>query len=322
VSIGRWRRPAVGGQSWDRHVVALRGVGVLAALCLATIALMPAHASAESLCTDTWSGPSEGEWSTAGDWSTGKVPSSSDVACVGSGNTVKIASGTDVAGVLQGEGGVAISGGSLELTNTLEGSTIHSLRLTGGTLTGAGTLKVSGSLAWESGTMSGLGTTVLASSATGSKEGSGEVLLEQRTLINEGTFTLAKGLIRMGNGAEIKNTGTFVTNSEGTDLTVGEGAPPLFVNTGTLQKTATAESYVNVDFENKGTVNGKTGKISFNSSSVTVALTNGSVLEGSVLINGPSVTGDDFNSPNGTVTLQAGTLSMVSGDAATIAILY
>ncbi len=159
MSKGRWRRLILGNQSWDRllaHIVALRSAGVLAALILATILLMPANASAESLCTDTWSGPSEGEWSTAGDWSTGKVPSSSDVACVGSGATVKVASGSDVAGVLQGEGGVMISGGSLELTSTLEESTIHSLRLTGGTLTGAGTLKVSGSLAWESGTMSGL----------------------------------------------------------------------------------------------------------------------------------------------------------------------
>ena len=315
---------AVGVVAVMRAVSALRALVVVGMLLgmlgsVSVAVLTPAVASAESMCTDDWSGSSEGEWSTPANWSTGHVPGSSDVACIGSGNTVKVTSGTDLAGVVQGEGGVTISGGSLELTNTLEGSIIHSLRLTGGTLTGANTLKVSGSLAWESGTMSGLGTTVLASSATGSIEGSSEVSLEQRTLINEGTFTLTKGLINMSKGAEVKNTGTFVTNSEGTNLTAGEGTPPLFVNTGTLQKTAGAESYINVDFENKGTVNGKAGKISFNSSSVTVVLTNGSVLEGSVLINGPSVTGDDFTSPSGAVTLHAGTLSMASGDTATIA---
>jgi hypothetical protein len=316
MRLGRMRS-ASGGWGLRTGPVS-RVVGVLVVL-LVVLTVAPAGASAESMCTDDWSGSSEGEWSALANWSAGHVPGSSDVACIGSGNTVKVTSGTDLAGVVQGEGGVTISGGSLELTNTLEGSIIHSLRLTGGTLTGANTLKVSGSLTWEGGTMSGLGTTVLASSATGSMEGSSEVLLEQRTLINEGTFTLTKGLIKMSNGAEIKNTGTFVANSEGTDLTTGEGTPPLFVNTGTLQKTAGAETYISVDFENKGTVNGKTGKISFNSSSVTVVLTDGSVLEGSVLINGPSVTGDDFSSPSGTVTLQGGSLSMASGDTATVA---
>ncbi len=160
---------------------------------------------------------------------------------------------------------------------------------------------------------------MLASSATGSKEESGEVFLEQRTFINEGTFTLTKGLIKMSEGAEIKNMGTFITNAEGTVLVGSESAPPLFVNTGTLQKTVGVETYISVDFENKGTVNGKTGKLSFNSSSVTGVLANGSVLEGSVLINGPSVTGDDFSSPSGTVTLEGGSLSMASGDTATIA---
>jgi hypothetical protein len=227
-------RSASGDWGLRRTPVA-RAFGVVVVLLVA-LAVMPAVALAESICTDDWSGSSEGEWSTPANWSAGHVPGSSDVACIGSGNTVKVTSGTDLAGVVQGEGGVTISGGSLELTNTLEGSTIHSLRLTGGTLTGANTLKVSGSLAWESGTMSGLGTTVLASSATGSIEGSSEVSLEQRTLINEGAFTLTKGVIDMSKGAEIKNTGTFVTNSEGTDLTAGEGTPPLFVNTGTLQR--------------------------------------------------------------------------------------
>jgi RHS repeat-associated protein len=293
-------------------------LGVLGSVSAA--ALMPAVASAESMCSDNWTGPSEGEWTTPGDWSAGHVPGSSDVACIGLGKTVKVASGTDLAGVVQGEGSLTISGGSLELTNTLEVSSIHSLRLSGGTLTGAATLKVSGSLLWESGTMSGLGTTILASGASGFKEERGEVYLEQRTLVNEGTFTFGSGLIRMSEGAEIKNTGTFSLNSTGTDLSAGSGAPPLFVNTGVLQKAAGSEvAQISVDFENKGAVNGKTGTIAFTNSSDTGTLASGSVLEGAVAINGPTVTGDGFSSPSGTVTLEGGSLSMATGNTATVA---
>ena len=148
----------IGGRRWGlRAKLGLRGVGVLAVLLLA-LALAPAGASAESLCTDNFTGASEGTWQTASNWSTGKVPTSSDVACVGSAKTVKVSSGSQVAGVLQGEGAVVISGGSLELTNTLEASSIRALVLSsGGTLTGAATVKVTGSLEWPNGTMSWVG---------------------------------------------------------------------------------------------------------------------------------------------------------------------
>lgn len=292
----------------------------MALVLLVALVVAPAGASAESICTDTRTGPSEGEWQVASDWSTGKVPSSSDVACVGSGKTVKVTTGSDVAGVLQGEGSVTVSGGSLELTNTLEGSTIYTLRLTGGTLTGAGTLKVSGSLSWTSGTMSGSGSTVLSSSTTGTKEESTEVFLAQRMLVNEGTFTLSKGIIKMREGAELKNTGTFIANAAGTVLSAGTGAAPLFLNTGTLRKTSSGETCVGVDFENQGTVDPLTGEIAFNSSGRTVVLTSGSVLEGSVGFNGPSVTGYAFKAPSGTVTLKGeATLIIPGGSTATIA---
>jgi RHS repeat-associated protein len=319
VDVMRLGRMRLASGGWGlRTASASRVVGVVVVLLVA-LAVVPAGASAESVCTDTWTRPSEGEWQVASDWSSGKVPSSSDVACVGSGATVTITGGSDVAGVLQGEGGVAVSAGSLELTNTLEGSTIRTLSLSGGTLTGAGTLKVSVLLSWTGGTMSGSGTTVLPSSATGSKEGSGEVFLAQRMLVNEGTFTLSKGLIRMREGAEVKNTGTFVANAGGTVLAAGEGAASLFLNTGTLQKTSSGETYVGVDFENQGTVNALTGEIVFNSSKRTAVLTNGSVLEGTVGFNGPSVTGYAFQAPSGTVRLTSGTLSISGGSTAEIA---
>jgi YD repeat-containing protein len=309
-----------------RAVSALRALvvvgmllGVLGSVSAAVV--MPTVASAESMCSDTWSGPSEGEWSTASNWSTGHVPGSSDVACIGSGKTVKVTSAA-VAGVVQGEGAVSITTGSLELTNALETSVLHSLVLNGGpaTLTGAATLDVSGSLSWPNGKMTGSGSTVLLSGASGSKEEGTSIALAQRTFVNEGTFTLGTGQILMSESAEIKNVGTFNINAQGTPIVAeGTGAPPMFVNTGTIQKTASSEiAQINVDFENKGTVNGKTGTIAFTGSSDTGTLASGSILEGAVAINGPAVTGDGFSSPSGTVTLQGGSLSMASGDTATV----
>jgi hypothetical protein len=43
------------------------GVLVIVLGMLVVFGLVPAGASAESLCTDTWVGPSEGEWSVAAD---------------------------------------------------------------------------------------------------------------------------------------------------------------------------------------------------------------------------------------------------------------
>ncbi len=283
--------------------------------------VVPDVAAAESICTDKWE-VGEGTWSTAADWSEGRVPGSTDVACIGSGKTVTVTT-TAVAGVVQGEGGVTITTGSLELTDVLEVSVLHSLTLNGGsaTLTGAATLQVSGSLSWPNGKMLGSGSTILMSGASGSKEVSGEITLDQRAFVNEGTFTLAKGLIAMEEGAEIQNAGTFNLTSSGTDLSAkGLGSAPLLVNTGTLQKPSGSEiAQINTDFENKGTVNGKTGSIAFTGSSNTGTLASGSILEGAVSLAGPAVTGDNFSSPSGTVAVEGGSLSIASSDTATVA---
>jgi RHS repeat-associated protein len=288
----------------------------LAALLVAVIVLMPASASAESLCTDTWVGPAEGTWQTAADWSTGGVPTFTDVACIGAGKTVKVTEGTNQTGVVQGEGTLVISGGSLELANALEKSSMNGFTVSGGTLTGAGILDVSGSLSWTGGTMSGSGQTVLVGGGSGSI--SGGVVLTQRALVNEGTLTFSANYISMQQGAVITNKGTFNANSEGFGLIVeGTGTAPLFVNTGTFQKTiGTGTTTVAVNFENQGTTNAKGGTFSLTK---TVTLTSNSVLEGAILFEGATVTGNSFRAPSGTVTFQSGSLTIPSGSTATIA---
>src|SRR5579872_2895910 len=166
---------------------------------LGVLVSCPAVASAEALCTDSWLGGSEATWSTASSWSAGHVPSSTDVACIGAGKSVGISSGSNQVGVVQGLGAVAITGGSLEVVNALEPSSIATLSVLGGVLTGAAEVDVTGSfLGGSNGSISGSGALVIAPGATGAISTNSDLLLGG-TLINNGSFTIAA---QMGIGGE------------------------------------------------------------------------------------------------------------------------
>ncbi len=290
-------------------------LGLVFGIALAVLALAPVGASAEPLCTDTWTGPIEGTWQTASNWSTGSVPGSSDVACVGAGKSVKVTEGTDVTGVLKDEGALVITGGSLELANALEASSVSALTLEGGTLTGTAALDVSSSLSWSRGTMSGSGSTVLKSGVSASLGTESNKFLATRSLVNEGVLTFSKGPLWMSEGATVRNTGVFKANSESNIVSSGEQS---IINTGTLEKTAgTGETTIEPDVENLGTIDAASGHLRFTGASVTLA--SSSVLEGAVTLAGIAVTGDNFLGQSSAVTLLSGsTLTISSGDTATI----
>lgn len=162
------RTQAVRVQRRDRIAVKklARNIGLLTLLLVGVFALAPGSASAEPLCTDTWTGPVEGNWTTAEDWSTGKAPTSTDVACIGAEKTVSLTEGANKTGVLEDKETLAISGGSLEVANALEASSASVLTLSGGTLSLAGTLEVTSSLAVGNAGVSGAGRMVVKSGAS------------------------------------------------------------------------------------------------------------------------------------------------------------
>jgi RHS repeat-associated protein len=248
-----------------------RNVGLLAVLLVGVLALVPAGASAEPLCTDTWTGPAEGEWTTAADWSTGKVPTSSDVVCIGSGKTVNVTSG-GAAGVLEVKGTLDISHGTLELTNVLEVSTAVDLTIEGGFLKEAGEVDVTGSLMGGNyGGLIGTGTVVIESGATGTVTPTGGTgfYLEEGTLKNAGTLTVEQGSGLQGSKhAHLINSGTLIVNGEtyieSHGLTASEGEATL-TNTGTLEKTeGSGETPIEFTIENEGSVSDTSGKLLFN----------------------------------------------------------
>ena len=75
----------------------------------------------------------------------------------------------NVAGVVQGEGTLEVVG-SLEVASALEASNLHGLAFRGGTLTGAASVEVTGTLSWEYGEYEGSGELVVGSGASGNVE--------------------------------------------------------------------------------------------------------------------------------------------------------
>ncbi len=180
-------------QGGDKHgrspllALALVGVAVLVLL-----GVLGASAGAVS-CTDEFTGSSGGEWSTAGNWSTG-LPKASTVVCWSAGKTVVVSSGTQEADSIANGGSLELAGGSLKIASASDASalsgtvllqsgtltvedttTAAELKITDGTLGGSGTLSLSGAVKWvgEGGGLSGTVKLKQSGGSTFAVEGTG-----------------------------------------------------------------------------------------------------------------------------------------------------
>src|SRR5262249_51495431 len=139
-------------------------------------------------CTINWNGNGDGmSWQDASNWDLNRVPGAADDVCISApnvSNAVFHPQGTDAIQSLTSDAPLVISGGPLSLAAN---STLNNvLRLTAGTLTGAGDLRIEGSMVWTGGTMDGTGTTT----AVGGVSMTGSTVTLGRTLINGFVATL------------------------------------------------------------------------------------------------------------------------------------
>lgn len=221
-------------------------------------------------------------------------------------------------------------------------------RLFGGSLTGAGSLDVSGLFDWEgTSTVSGEGSLVVESGAEAYihqfSESSESMTLEGRTLLNDGKARLAGGTLYMSHGAKFENKGTFEVNSGQERAPYGaaierpnsEGVAPLIVNTGLLSKNeGPTMTKIDVPIENPGTVeptNGNTIELLAESSgtggtwgaglasslvfggSKSYSLKGGS-LTGAIRVAAATVTVEGTSGTSAQVTVSSsGSMSVVSG---------
>jgi RHS repeat-associated protein len=242
--------------------------------------------TSSSSCSDTWTGEAGGNsWQTAENWSTGSVPTSSDRVCIASGATVNITSGANAVGSIVGEGGLAISGGSLELAEASTTSTVTSLTLSNATLTGAGSLDVSNAFSLQgNGAMTGSGSLVIGSGAKGvidASSGCEPMTLSGRTLVNEGSLDYVWGTLEFSEGAKLENVGTLEYNTRSSCYEpqirlASESATAQILNTGTFERTGEGTGGIGVPFTNDGVVEAQHGRLAFSGGGVPEEVANGS----------------------------------------------
>jgi len=177
--------------------------------------------------------------------------------------SVALTGGQLTAPDLQGTAGdLTVNGTTLTLTDAATMSRLRSLTMgpSSATLTGPADLTISAGLAWSNGTMSGSGSTILSSSASGSIGGNVLPILS-RTLINHGALSAQGDFSWKGTSAALfDNHGTFTQNIlpfAGRGLEpAATGDTPRIRNYGTVNKTTTSSTSSNINwrFDNYGAV--------------------------------------------------------------------
>jgi YVTN family beta-propeller protein len=208
--------------------------------------------------------------------------------------------------------------------------TLASLNESGGTLTGTGTLAITGLFTWSSGTMSGAGIT---NANGGMSIPNGSVVLDTRTLNASGTTTFGNTTggsnLFLQNGAVLNNLvgATWnIVNGAGNGIFYNGGASPAFNNAGTFKMTGGTSDTVNVAFKNTGTVAANAATMIFgvaytqtagntilNGGSIQTTTTNPLLIQGGCLTGTGTVQGDVTNTGGGVVpgsTTAAGAISI------------
>jgi hypothetical protein len=209
--------------------------------------------------TVSWVNTAGGNWSTASNWSTGRLPGILDdvVIDVSGDVTITHSSGTDLVHSLTSNDRLAVSGGYL---NVADASTLNStLTLSGGTLTGRGDLTINDVFTWTGGTMGGRGSTHANGGMTISSN-NGKTL-DARTLDYTGTATWSDtGGIALVNDATWNNLAGATLQATG-DATLSGGAG-TFNNAGTFSKSAgTGTTTLSSILNNTGTIDAASGTV-------------------------------------------------------------
>jgi YD repeat-containing protein len=227
---------------------------------------------------------------------------------VGSGTIGFVNGGTALVGGIYGVNGTTeISSGTVNFGVSAKTT---ALTLDGGTLTGSGTVTVTGLLTWSTGTMSGIGQTV-ASGGFQLTNGGSDLQLDGRTLVNTATATWVSGFMEVADGAVIDNQAgaTFdIQSDSGFSLSTIGGADATFNNAGTVTKSggSSTSSFANVIFNNTGTLDVESATVSLDDGTPQLS---GSTLTGGTWIVGP---GASLVLPDN-ITTNAATLQLGKG---------
>jgi hypothetical protein len=285
-------------------------IAIAASLTAAIAGVQPAAAA--PACTVTWDGGAgTTAWGTATNWSPDTVPGPTDDVCVPDLSPAEFevvhTTGADSIHSLQGDGGVQLSAGTLDISGTAD--PIARFGITGGTLSGIGTLRIGSAGTWSGGSMSGIGTTTVEPGALLNLTGNA-TLADGRTLevggglSIEGDFNLASagtpGLLHvLGGGLMRKSVGAGSSEIE----------PPLD-NDGQLQANSTGGT---INLSGGSGLGTSTGEFGATVPGAAVAFTAGDHRLGSATFDtGVAIAGATVTIANGQ-TLAASGISMTAG---------
>ncbi|MBI4528895.1 MAG: FecR domain-containing protein [Deltaproteobacteria bacterium] len=191
--------------------------------------------------------------------------------------------------------------------------------ISGGELTGSGTVTVASRTNWTGGVMSGDGITNIPAAGTLNISSPSSKTLDTRVLNNAGTASLSGGTLLLNNGALFSNTGT---SNALDDADIGFSAAPAgaFSNAGTFRKTGPGTTTTSsVPFNNSGSVDVQSGTLSLaggGTSTGSFDVDSGATLDfsgGTHNLNaGSSVTGAGKASFSGGTTNVGGTYNLTS----------
>ncbi|NEQ37415.1 MAG: hypothetical protein F6K40_14535 [Okeania sp. SIO3I5] len=247
------------------------------------------------------------------------------------GATVEFNDGTNTlndGATFTGPGLVQLTGGTLNVETAPNSAVaIPNFEQTGGTLSGAGNLRVAAptpapgqppqtsSFTWSGGTQTATGTTTIGTGTTANISGTAQKSLLERTFNNQGTITwTGTGNISTADGATFNNTGTGTFDIQNSESFLGDfDGSTSFNNSGTVTKTVGtgATDFDDNLFNNTGTVDTQTGSIilgnggtstgTFNTADATVVEFDGGIHN---LNQGAAFTG------GGTTRVSGGTFSV------------
>jgi hypothetical protein len=296
---------------------------------------MPASALTPTIF---WNIDTNGDWATAADWSTGKLPAASDNVGINTDTLHTISFSELSATVLSltvGNDDFSLSSGTLTIKNlasfanqlslsggTLsiggQGAAVGSFVQQGGALYGSGTITIAGSAAFSgTDTQSGAGTTILQGSTTINAVLTPEV---GRTIENKGTLKWTGGFWQPDN-ATFKNTSGAVLNIEGGVGINNAAGTNIFINAGTLNigDVNSAGTVIYVPLTNTGTIAVKSGTLTLSGGGSTTAGTITVAARATLTFN----IGFPFNGPQAdpTFTMKGGSfdnLGMLNISAGTL----
>ncbi len=230
------------------------------------LTLLLASSRVASATTFVWTNALGGSWSAITNWSPNGVPGVGDTAMISSNGTytVTVNSAQAVGNLTMNAASGAqtlniASGGTLTNNSASTGNANAILEVSGGTLTGAGSLALSGPLNWSGGTIKNV---VQCSGGTFT----GSDFLDGGQIINVGTMAWNSPTILDGAGSVISNAfgATLTATGSGNFMEDEYGPPQTFYNAGQFNISASGVSAIfGDDFVNSGTTTINGGTASF-----------------------------------------------------------